>query len=134
MGARPAWEKKRPAPGGAGRSSTETDCPPCRATPDRPTARAMERRDWAVPVRRLLIDNDPGVRIAASDALAEIGPPAVAMNLRDLLSDQEPAVRLASLRALRAVVPLDEALRYVYPLQGEQDPDVLAELRDMRNS
>jgi HEAT repeat protein len=92
----------------------------------------MMRRDWSVAVRRLLIDNNPGVRIAASDALAHIGAPAVAMNLRDLLSDQEPAVRLAALRALRAVVPLDEALRYVYPLKGESDPGVLSELEDMR--
>lgn len=95
-------------------------------------ARHMMRRDWSVAVRRLLIDNNPGVRIAASDALAHIGAPAVAMNLRDLLSDQESAVRLAALRALRAVVPLDEALRYVYPLEGESDPGVLSELEDMR--
>ena len=95
-------------------------------------AKAMGRRDWAVPVRRLLIDNDPGVRIAACAALADIGAPAVAMNLRDLLSDDLAAVRLAALEALRAVVPLDEALRYVYPLSEEADPIVLAELADMR--
>lgn len=94
-------------------------------------SRRLQRRDWAVPIRRLLIDNNPAVRVAASEALAEIGPPAVAMNLRDLLSDSEPAVRLAALKALRAVVPLEEARRYTYPLQGEADPTVLAELEDM---
>jgi HEAT repeat protein len=97
-------------------------------------AHRLGRRDWAVPIRRLLIDNDPSVRIAAADALAEIGPPAVAMNLRDLLSDEEPAVRLAALRSLRAVVPLDEALRYVYPLRDEAEPEILAELADMRKT
>lgn len=97
-------------------------------------AQKLMRKDWAVTVRRLLIDNNPGVRIAASDALAQIGAPAVAMNLRDLLSDQEPAVRLAALRALCAVVPLEEALRYTYPLEGESDLTVLAELSDMRRT
>lgn len=97
-------------------------------------AHHLKQVAWVVPVRRLLIHNAPGVRVAAAQALETIGPPAVAMNLRDLLSDRQPAVRLAALRALRAVVPLDEALRYVYPLEGESDPSVLEELSSMRTA
>ncbi|MEL6342300.1 MAG: HEAT repeat domain-containing protein [Myxococcota bacterium] len=96
-------------------------------------ARRLGREDWGMPIRRLLLDEDPGVRIAAADTLGAIGKVAAIIPVRDLLSDTIPAVRYAGLRALDQLVNLDELQRYTYLLKDEQDPDVLAMLYTILN-
>ncbi|MFT5684885.1 MAG: HEAT repeat protein [Myxococcota bacterium] len=95
-------------------------------------AQLLERDDQVVPIRRLLPDHNPDVRIACAEALAVIGKPSVIMGLRDLLTDPYPSVRCAGLRALNALLPAPELARYAYAIREDKDASVQALLREIR--
>lgn len=94
-------------------------------------AELLERDDQVVPIRRLLPDRSPDVRIACAEALAVIGKPSVIMGLRDLLTDPYPSVRCAGLRALHVLLPADELARYARAIKDDADPAVKALLAEI---
>jgi HEAT repeat protein len=94
-------------------------------------AQLLGRDDLVVPIRRLLPDRSPDVRIACAEALAVIGKPSVIMGLRDLLTDPYPSVRCAGLRALHALLPADELARYAHAIRDDPDSDVQALLTEL---
>ncbi|TVQ90075.1 MAG: HEAT repeat domain-containing protein [Deltaproteobacteria bacterium] len=87
--------------------------------------KAWARGDWVVPLRRLLPDDDPGVRIAVAECLAEIGGATVLTGLAQLLDAHQPEVRAAAVRALANLCGPAELSRWLKALGDEQDPDVL---------
>lgn len=95
-------------------------------------AQLLSRDDQVVPIRRLLPDRSPDVRLACANALAVIGKPSVIMGLRDLLTDPYPAVRCAGIAALHALLPADELARYTDAIAGDPDPTVQAALAALR--
>jgi hypothetical protein len=92
----------------------------------------LSRDEQVVPIRRLLPDKSPDVRLACANALAVIGKPSVIMGLRDLLTDPYPAVRCAGITALHALLPPAELARYTNAIGDDPDPTVQAVLADIR--
>jgi HEAT repeat protein len=92
----------------------------------------LSRDDQVVPIRRLLPDKSPDVRLACANALAVIGKPSVIMGLRDLLTDPYPAVRCAGITALHALLPPAELARYTNAIGDDPDPTVQAALAEIR--
>ena len=92
----------------------------------------LSRDDQVVPIRRLLPDKSPDVRLACANALAVIGKPSVIMGLRDLLTDPYPEVRCAGITALHALLPPDELARYTAAISGDPDASVQAVLAAIR--
>lgn len=94
--------------------------------------RIWERRDWVVPLRRLLTDDDPWVRITVIDTLALIGTASVVPGVRQLLGVAQPEVRAASIHCLHALCGEDERERYFKVLEGDQTAPVLQALAVVR--
>lgn len=78
------------------------------------------RSEWVATIRRLVSDRDPGVRVAAAQALGVVGKASVLLVIVELFRDPIPEVRLAAIDAFAAVAPPREVKR----LDGfANDPD-----------
>lgn len=88
--------------------------------------RLLELGSWVVPIRRLLQDADPSVRIAVAETLGVVGKSSVVMGLTDLLSDPLPQVRLAGVSALGKLLPAAQLRRILKPVVDDPDPEVHA--------
>jgi putative heme-binding domain-containing protein len=105
---------------------------------------ALQTREAAEPVRKLLDDPDPAVRRAAASAMGKLGVRAAAAPLLALARDADPGVRRSSLESLRLLgetraVPLAvaaladpqarrAALECIAALGGPEQADAVVEL------